>query len=104
MLCGWRGQLIAGLHRAQVVKSIERICGTPFELDNFTVQAVTDRSVSLGRVTVRIQPVGASPRALFLHGTAATQLGDYNETNGSSPPLRRAFSFLIRATLRLVFD
>ena len=86
-----------------MVKSIEQI-GTTFELDNFTVQAVTDRSVSLGRVTVRIQPVGASPRALFLHGTAATQLGDYNETNGSSPPLRRAFSFLIRATLRLVFD
>lgn len=40
-----------------VFKAVERIVGTKFVLDNFTVQSVTDSSDALGRVTVRIHPV-----------------------------------------------
>lgn len=41
-------------------KAINRIVGIEYVLDTFTVQAVTDSSESLGRVTVRISPAESS--------------------------------------------
>ena len=57
-----------------VFKAVERIVGTKFVLDNFTVQSVTDSSDALGRVTVRIHPPTADdtesqPTTFSGHGT-----------------------------------